>query len=95
MLEKGNIELAKFVSPSTGLLKSLNPDLVAEKCKVIDFDSSVTERALGVIWNVSGDFFTYSITQLQKSLHVVIFCPSFHKFLTLWDLYALSFWLES
>ena len=47
LCKEGGIELAKFVSSSTNVLKSLDPALIASKVKV-DFSEPVNERALEV-----------------------------------------------
>ena len=60
MLGEGRVELAKFVSSSSEVLKALDPSLVSEKIKV-DFSEPIKERALGVHWNVRDDRFTFEI----------------------------------
>ena len=62
LCKEGGIELAKFVSSSTNVLKSLDPTLIASKVKV-DFSEPVNERALGVHWHVNDDNFFYSTQQ--------------------------------
>ena len=47
LCKQGRIELSKFVSSSTNVLKSLDPALIASKVKV-DFSEPINERALGV-----------------------------------------------
>ena len=64
LCKEGGIELAKFVSSSTNVLKSLNPALIASKVKV-DFSEPINERALGVHWHVNDDSFFYMIQQPQ------------------------------
>ena len=89
MLEKRIIQLGKFVPASKGLLKLLNHDLVAEKCKVINFDSCVIGRAFGVNLNVSGVFFyvyhhstyrkintsSYFVRRFTRFVPFAILCP--------------------
>ena len=60
MLGEGKVELAKFVSSSSEVLKALDPSLVSEKIKV-HFSEPIKERALGVHWNVRDDRFTFEI----------------------------------
>ena len=61
MFSEGRVELAKFVSSSPQVIQSIDQSLVAEKVKV-DFADTVIERALGVVWNVTSDWFTYDVS---------------------------------
>ena len=61
MFSEGRVELAKFVSSSSEVLSSIDQTLVAEKAKV-NFADTLIERALGVVWNVSSDVFTYDVS---------------------------------
>ena len=65
MCKEGGIELAKFVSSSSKVLKSLDPSLIAAKIKV-DLSETVNERSLGVHWHVNDDNFFYSVQQPQE-----------------------------
>ena len=63
MLKEGQVELGKFVSSSPEVLKQLDPSIVSDKVKQIDFQDKVQERALGIVWDLQTDKFTFSVTQ--------------------------------
>ena len=70
MCKEGGVELAKFVSSSSHVMKNLvsrDPSLVSSKIN-IDFSAPVNERSLGVNWNVNDDSFFYS-TSASRNLH--------------------------
>ena len=61
MFSEGCVELAKFVSSSRKVIESIDQSLVAEKVKV-NLADTVIERALGVVWDVTSDCFTYDVS---------------------------------
>ena len=61
MLREGQVVLGKFVSSSRQVIDSIDQSLVAEKAKV-EFGDKVIERALGVVWNVTDDSFTFDVS---------------------------------
>ena len=70
-LQEGCVELGKFVSSSPKVINKLNPSIVSEKARKIDLESKVEERALGVVWDLQTDSFTFSVstksaTQLSR-----------------------------
>ena len=63
MLKEGLVELGKFVSSSPEVLNSLDPCLVSDKVRKINIEDKVQERALGVVWNLQTDSFTYNVSK--------------------------------
>ena len=62
MLKEGLVELGKFVSSSSDVLNKLNPSLVSEKARQIDLEGKTEKRALGVVWDLQTDLFTFSVS---------------------------------
>ena len=63
MLKEGQVELGKFVSSSPELLQQLDPAIVSDKVKKINFEDKVQERALGIVWDLQTDGFTFSVSK--------------------------------
>ena len=70
LLQAGGFELGKFMSTSREVIKTVEEDKRAKSLQNIDLrDSSLPqESALGLKWNVEGDFFTYSVNLDEKPL---------------------------
>ena len=67
MLKEGLVELGKFVSSSPEVLSSLDLCLVSDKVRKINIEDKVQERALGVVWNLQTDSFTYNVSNFSDS----------------------------
>ena len=65
LCKEGGIELVKFVSSSSHVLKSLDPNRVASKIKV-DFLKTINERSLRVHLHVNDDLLFYTIQQPEE-----------------------------
>ncbi|XP_032226970.1 uncharacterized protein LOC116610275 [Nematostella vectensis] len=66
LLARGGFRLTKFVSNSKELLSSLPESERTTSVKDLDFDPHLTERELGVQWNVNSDTFSFKINQKEK-----------------------------
>ncbi|KAK3702238.1 hypothetical protein QZH41_005406 [Actinostola sp. cb2023] len=67
LLSKGGFHLTKWISNSKEVIDSVPASERAASVKDLDFDNAVlTERALGVQWNVHVDTFSYKIASKEK-----------------------------
>ena len=68
LLSKGGFHLTKWISNSNKLIDSVPESERAPSTKDLDFNknSGLTERALGVQWDVLADTFTYTIAYKEK-----------------------------
>ena len=68
LLQAGGFELGKFMSTSRDVIESVEEEKRAKSLQNLDIhDSSLPqESALGLKWNVEGDFFTYSVNLQDK-----------------------------
>ena len=67
-MERGGFRLAKFVSSSREVIATLPSSECS--CDVIDLDldkSLPSTRALGVLWDVEGDRFTFQFAAPQTT----------------------------
>ena len=60
LLGKGGFRLTKWLSNDKEVVKSI-PETERATVKTLDFDDVLTERALGVQWNVNHNKFTFKI----------------------------------
>ena len=70
LLEVGGFELSKFMSTSREVIDTVQEGKRAKSLQNIDINDSALpqESALGLKWNVEGDFFTYSVDLQEKPL---------------------------
>ena len=70
LLKAGGFDLGKFMSTSREVIESVPEEKLAKSLQNLDLhDSSLPqESALGLKWNVEGDFFTYSVNLNEKPL---------------------------
>ena len=70
LLQAGGFELGKFMSTERDVIESVSEDKRAKSLQNIDLHESTLpqESALGLKWNVEGDFFTYSVNLQGKPL---------------------------
>ena len=70
LLQAGGFELGKFMSTSRDVIESVEENKRAKSLQNIDLHDSTLpqESALGLKWNVEGDFFTYSVNLQEKPL---------------------------
>ncbi|XP_015747596.1 PREDICTED: uncharacterized protein LOC107327368 [Acropora digitifera] len=66
LLAKGGFRLTKWLSNDKEVLKSIPETERATSVKILDFGDVLTERALGVQWNVNHDKFTFKIAAKDK-----------------------------
>lgn len=67
LLAKGGFKLCKFVTNKVGVLQGLPPEQRARSVQEVDLSAdNVEDRALGLLWNVSGDFFGISICRQRE-----------------------------
>ena len=66
LLAKGGFRLTKWLSNDKEVLKSIPESERATSVKTLDFSDILTERALGVQWNVNHDKFTFKIAAKDK-----------------------------
>ena len=65
----------EFVSSSPEVLSRLDPCLVSDKVQKINIEDKVQERALGVVWNLQTDSFTYNVSNFpDSSFRAAKFC---------------------
>ena len=70
LLQAGGFELGKFMSTSRDVIETVEEEKRAKSLQNVNLhDSSLPqESALGLKWNVEGDFFTYSVNLDEKPL---------------------------
>ena len=70
LLKSGGFELAKFMSTSREVIETVPEEERAKSLQNVDLQDSMLpqESALGLKWNVEGDYFTYSVNLLDKPL---------------------------
>jgi len=68
MLEKGGFHITKWVSNDRAVLASIPSGDRANPMVNLDFDDLPVQRALGVLWNVENDAFTFQIRKQTKAL---------------------------
>ena len=70
LLKAGGFELAKFMSTSRKVIESVPEEDRAKSLQSVDLQDSTLpqESALGLKWNVEGDFFTYGVNLQEKPL---------------------------
>ena len=68
LLKRGGFELGKFASTDRHVIESVSACDRAKSLKEFDFDDGTLpqESALGLQWNIEGDFFTYSVSLEDK-----------------------------
>ena len=68
LLSKGGFRLTKWISNSTKVINSIPESERAPSVKDLNFDNNavLTERALGVQWNVLTDTFSFKIAKREK-----------------------------
>ena len=68
LLSKGGFRLTKWISNSKKVLNSVPESERAPSAKDLNFDqnATLTERALGVQWNVNADTFSFKIAKREK-----------------------------
>ena len=66
ILARGGFRLTKWVSNSKDVLDSIPESERATSTKSIDFEGVVSERALGVHWNVVNDTFGFQISEKKN-----------------------------
>ena len=67
LLKKGGFRLTKWMSNSKSVIDSIPESERAASVKNLDFNNAtLTERALGVRWNVQADTFSYKIATKDK-----------------------------
>ena len=68
LLSRGGFRLTKWISNSKEVIKSVPESERAPSVKDLDLDknSALTERALGVQWNVQADTFSFKIASKEK-----------------------------
>ena len=68
LLSKGGFRLTKWISNSKEVINSVPESERAPSVKDLDLDknSALTERALGVQWNVQADTFSFKIASKEK-----------------------------
>ncbi|KAK3728195.1 hypothetical protein QZH41_004910 [Actinostola sp. cb2023] len=66
LLARGGFRLTKWLSNNKAVLQSVPESERAATVKNLDFDENLTERALGVQWNVQADTFNFKITNKNK-----------------------------
>ena len=66
MLKRGGFRLCKFVSNSKAVLEAL-PESEVSPSASINLDSESLTRALGVIWNLVEDVFTFIFTVIDAA----------------------------
>ncbi|KAK3754770.1 hypothetical protein QZH41_007277 [Actinostola sp. cb2023] len=66
ILARGGFRLTKWISNSKRVIESIPESERAAAVKNVDFDDSLTERALGVRWQVESDKFGFKITAKDK-----------------------------
>ena len=59
VLNSCGFRLNKFISNSAFVLESLPKTEVSSKCVNLDLNSLISERTLGLIWNIENDTFTF------------------------------------
>ena len=70
LLQAGGFELGKFMSTSRDVIESVEESQRAKSLQNIDLHDNTLpqESALGLKWNVEGDFFTYSVNLQERPL---------------------------
>ena len=70
LLKTGGFELAKFMSTSREVIESVPEEQRAKSLQNMDLQDSTLpqESALGLKWNVEGDYFTYTVNLQEKPL---------------------------
>ena len=70
LLKAGGFELGKFMSTSREVIESVDEKKRVKSLQNIDLHDSTLpqESALGLKWNVEGDYFTYSVNLQEKQL---------------------------
>ena len=70
LLKAGGFELAKFMSTSREVIESVPEEQRAKSLQNMDLQDSTLpqESALGLKWNVEGDYFTYTVNLQEKPL---------------------------
>ena len=70
LLKTGGFELAKFMSTSREVIESVPEEDRAKSLQNIDLQDNTLpqESALGLKWNVEGDYFTYTVNLQEKPL---------------------------
>ena len=66
LLAKGGFRLTKWLSHNKQVLKSIPETERPTSVKTLDFSDILTERVLGVQWNVNHDKFTFKIAAKDK-----------------------------
>ena len=70
LLEEGGFSLGKFMSTSRDVIESVPEEKRAKSLQNLDLNdcSLPQESALGLKWNVEGDYFTYSVDLQDKPM---------------------------
>ena len=68
MLAKGGFHLTKFISNSNIVLDEIPSELCARQPSELRLDQSDVERTLGVMWNISEDAFTFTVSKRAAPL---------------------------
>ena len=68
LLDKGGFKLGKFMSNNRDVIDSVPEDLRSKSLQELSIEDSTLpqESALGLQWNVEGDYFTYSVNLDDK-----------------------------
>ena len=68
LLDRGGFKLGKFMSTHRDVIDTVPEDLRAKSLQELSLEDSTLpqESALGLQWNVEGDFFTYKIDLKEK-----------------------------
>lgn len=65
----GNLRLHKFASNSSTVMKTLDPDDLADGVYYLDLeDDPAMQRSLGINWNLTSDSFIFSVSTEDKPL---------------------------
>ena len=68
LLDKGGFKLTKFISSHRDVIDTISEDDRAKSLQALNIEDNVLpqESALGLKWNVEGDFFTYTVNLQEK-----------------------------